>query len=596
MALFNNNWFNLNSTRRYPIDDSATGESDTGVDFPNDIIVDIRLRFPDSLCSYCSLSGINISKSIVTVTIIGHSRHPGVGSSSSSYGDQGFYPVAVISLPKPVIPGIPYRLSNFSNGVSGWIVFGEGVENNLSARFSDASQSLISVKAARAYRASPVKSIGILNSSVFLTGDVLLKSSGDLSVTIENRTINGVGVRKCVVFSLTSEGSLDNLYKKYLGKCEIRPESESCNKISVEYINDIPPDCNGNITLSFSGNGLVGQRIINNSDILGMALELPLGMAEACTKNDYLPDNDGKLPNEYVDECADIAAAEGDQDSITNCNNTNLHNSMSSSSLSSTTLPYLDTLIAEIGSASPPSHFEFINSKYERITTPHDREFPLNSSRYKGLSVLTSGSRFLAIWNDSACSDHLFAKDILNSNDNGIRASVSLTFLDSITSGAAGVIVDYATIYSDNYSAYISTYIIGVLDFPARRIKLYRWLGHSWLLVGQSDIINSLKIGSWYSLDLQKANEGNQNNYGTRRYTLKLYESYRYWLDYNAPNSPVHSPPHGTPANGYWGEPMSAYLLETLDVYTDAYSVTDGVAGFGTIGNSKVAFSYFFVG
>ena len=41
MALFNNNWFNLNSTRRYPIDDSATGESDTGLDFPNDIIVDI---------------------------------------------------------------------------------------------------------------------------------------------------------------------------------------------------------------------------------------------------------------------------------------------------------------------------------------------------------------------------------------------------------------------------------------------------------------------------------------------------------------------------------------------------------------------------
>ena len=595
MALFNNNWFNLNSTRRYPIDDSATGESDAGVDFPNDIVVDIRLRFPDSLCSYCSLSGINISKSIVTVTIMGHSRHPEEGSSSSSYGDTGVHPVAVISLPKPVIPGIPYRLSNFSDGVSGWIVFGEGIENNLSARFSNASQSLISVKAARAYRASPVKSISILNSNVSLTGDVLLKSSGDLSVTIENRTINGVGVRKCVVFSLNSEGTLENLYEKYLGKCEIRPESESCNKVSVEYINDMQPDCEGNINISFSGNGLVGQRIINRSDILGMAIELPLGMAEVCTKNDYLPDNDGKLPNEYLDECADIAAAEGDQDSLTDCNNITLYNSMSSSSLSATSLPYLDTLILELGSGYTPSHFEFINSKYERVTTLKDRGFPLNSSSYKGLSVSTSGSRFLAVWNDSACSDHSFFVDT-DVMDTGIRASVSLTFLDSITSGAAGVIVDYGTVYSDNASTYISTYIIGVLDFPARRIKLYRWLGHSWILIGQSDIINSLTIDSWYSLDLQKANEGNQNNYGTRKYTLRLYESYRYWLDYSDPNTPVSSPPDGTPANGYWGQSISSYALATLSVYTDAYSVTDGIAGFGTIGNSKVAFSYFFVG
>lgn len=591
MALFNNNWFNLNSTRRYPLEDSVTGESDAGVDLPNDIIVDIKLRFPDSLCRYCSLSGVNISKSIVTVTIVGHSVHPDTGSSSS-YGDQGFYPVAVISIPKPVIPGIPYRLSNFSDGVSGWIVFGEGIENSFSARFSNSSQALISVKAATSYKAHPVKSINILNSNVSLTGDVLLKSSGDLSVSIENRTIRGVGVRKCVVFSLNSEGALENLYKKYLGKCEIRPESESCNKVSVEYINDVQPDCNGNINLSFSGNGLVGQKIINSSNILGMAVELPLGMAEACTKNDYLPDNNGKLPNEYVDECADVAAAEGDQDSITDCNNIDFNNSISSSSLSSTSLPYLDTLISEIGSGTPPNHFEFIHSKYERIATLRDRGFPLDSSKYKGLSVLTSGSRFLAVWNDSACSDHSFIREI-DMMDTGIRASVSLTFLDSVTSGAAGVIVDYATVYSDNSKAYISTYVIGVLDFPGRRIKIYRWLGHSWLLIGQSDIINSLRIDAWYSLDLQKANEGNQNNYGTRRYTLRLYESYRYWLD---GNSPVDSPPDGTPASGYLGQSMSSYLLATVDAYADAYSVTEGIAGFGTIGNSKVAFSYFFVG
>jgi hypothetical protein len=48
MSILNNNWFNINSTRRYPVDDFATGASDEGFELPNDIITDIRIRFPRS--------------------------------------------------------------------------------------------------------------------------------------------------------------------------------------------------------------------------------------------------------------------------------------------------------------------------------------------------------------------------------------------------------------------------------------------------------------------------------------------------------------------------------------------------------------------
>jgi len=46
MPIRNANWYNLHSTRRYPLDDNATGTDDAGIRLADDILVDCHLRFP----------------------------------------------------------------------------------------------------------------------------------------------------------------------------------------------------------------------------------------------------------------------------------------------------------------------------------------------------------------------------------------------------------------------------------------------------------------------------------------------------------------------------------------------------------------------
>ena len=43
-SILNNNWYNLNSTRKYPLDDGCTGIDDVGKLFPATLITDLHLR------------------------------------------------------------------------------------------------------------------------------------------------------------------------------------------------------------------------------------------------------------------------------------------------------------------------------------------------------------------------------------------------------------------------------------------------------------------------------------------------------------------------------------------------------------------------
>jgi len=52
MAIRNQNWYNLQSTRRYPLDDISTGVDDAGAFIREDIIVDCHIRFPNTLGEY----------------------------------------------------------------------------------------------------------------------------------------------------------------------------------------------------------------------------------------------------------------------------------------------------------------------------------------------------------------------------------------------------------------------------------------------------------------------------------------------------------------------------------------------------------------
>ena len=626
MAIINNNWFNLNSTRRYPLDDLATGESDSGLDFPNDIITDLRLRFPRSAGRFASISSINCSSKIVTVTIIGHEVHPSISNVSGA--SETFSPLAVVSVPKPVIANVPYKLTSLVKGVFGWIVFGEGTEKVYSARFSNANQALLMPRVAYYYVNQPVTSVSLDNNEAVLTGDITLRAIGDLKIVKEQRSVRDIGVVDALVFRLENNATGENLYKKYLGKCQGRPESESCNKISVEYINDMSPDCNGNINLEFSRNELRGKVLID-SDMKGIAVELPLGLAEACTRNDYLPDNQGKLPNEYADECATVAALEGDPDAIAYTEDLIQANPvLSSIVLPATGLPYADDLVYTVGSETAPLRFEFVNSEYTYEETPYSRGFP-ETSPSTGLVVKSKGSRFVGVWNDEANDDHTYTSDIYYSSiapetsqsssmpiDSqslslssssvspvpptyvipierfGCRASVSFVFYQTAALGSAGVILDYSALFSESCNKYVKSYIIGALDFSAKQLKVYRWTGTTWALLARSNSIEGLTPGEWYSLDFQK---DNNDTLGDKvKYKLKLYTAVNYWADTSG-SAALYASVGSYPRVGYL-VPMSYNLIDSLDVYADSFGVTNGRAGFGTVISGSPAFSHFFVG
>lgn len=585
MSILNNNWFNLNSTRRYPIDDFATGESDEGFDIPNDIITDIRLRFPRSAGRFASISSINCSKKIVTITIVAHEYNP--SDINVSAGAETFQPLAVISLPKPVTANTPYQLNAITNGVFGWIVFGEGIEKQFSGRFSNADQAFLMPRLAYSYGSYPVTSLSIIDDAVKLTKDITLRGIGDLKVSIDNVTIAGIGLRKAMVFKLENTTSDTNLFEKYKGNCQGRPESESCKKISVEFINDMQPDCNGNIDINFDQNGIRVKELINTS-LVGLAVEMPLGLTEACTSNDYLPDQYGNLPNEYLDECADIAAAEGNPDAVAGTGNLiHANPSFSMTPVSITPTPYVDSLAYSLGDPMP-YRFEILKGKFQFEDTPYSRGFPENFTS-SGMAVASPGSRFLAIWNDHASFDHTFNKNLAVTTT-GSRVSATLAFKQLSTLGSGGVILDFVTMYVESCDKYVKTYLLGAIDFTSKRIKIFYWNGFSFTTLASSPVISSLGTGSWYSLDFQKDTADVLD--GKIKYKLRLYTSEDYWTDLGTSSS-LWQEVGGTPYPGY-STSIDSNLISSVEAYKVSDG-TDGYCGLGTVTGNPV-FSYFFVG
>ena len=640
MAVTNNNWLNANSTRRYPLDDKATGEADDGTEFPHDIVVDMRLRFPELTAKFAAISSVNCTSKIVTITISGCSEYT-LSTNEADPAPQ-FTPLAVVSLPKPVISGVPYAVRPISDGVYGWVVFGEGTERRISARFSKVSQALIAPRAALPYKSGGVKSVSANDASATLAKDVLLRAVGDLDISYGTRSVRGIGEVKAIVFRLSNQASSANLFEKYIGKCQGRPESESCKKISVEYLNNIRPDCSGNINLSFISNQISAKRIIS-TQTTGLAVEIPLGMAEVCTQNDYLPDQNGKLPNEYTDVCQAIADAAGDQDAIAETSNAVTDNpSLSSSVLASTLLPYLDALDKPVGSEEAPSHFEFINSTYFYKDTTFHRGFPAGPDT-NGLAVYSTGSRFAAVWNDPSNDSHIYQRDYPLVSTTGNRASVSFAFTPSATTGTAGVILDYCTVYSESCNKYIKAYIIGVFNLSSKRLEVYRWAGLSWILAAKSSPIPGLAGGTWYTIDFQK--DITQTSGTKVQYRLNIFYAIDYWstlipipissssavwsgsqssLSSNSSavwpelNSSLNSSSSAVwpelnsslssssesyvevnntplPAAGY-SVSMADISLGELSLYSESNGESDCLTGFGTINNGAITFSYFFVG
>lgn len=270
MPIRNNNWYDTNCQRSYPLDESATGFDDAGRPVPEDVLADLRLRFPASMGAAAWLSGLTVGDGLVTAVF---QACDGAGTPGS------FAPLAAVTVPQPVVAGVQYPLRALADGVGGWVAFGHGLSRAYTGRLSLPSQGRLMARCASAYATPPVSGLGREGAASPLRGLVTLRAGTNVSIARETRLVPaGGGTRavRAVVFRLLDPPGRD-VYRIYAGPCGGRPESGTCAGVPLESIDAATPGCDGTLEIEFRG-----VRATPFAAGGGVLLELPLGLAASC--------------------------------------------------------------------------------------------------------------------------------------------------------------------------------------------------------------------------------------------------------------------------------------------------------------------------
>lgn len=301
--LRNQAWYNENESRSYPIDDAASAIDDSGVLVRNHVLADLQVKFPREAGYYGYVGALTVTPQLVTLVILAVDTPAASSTCNTPVSSRPPVPVAAVTVLQPVEQGRHYPLDSMYPGAGGWVVFGSGVEEPdvYSARFAGVSQSMLSPKAASYYSPLPVQSVAKLRNAYELTGVVQLLGGSDVEIVSAEREIAGV-TRDVIVFRLRDtqvEGESRNVFSLYTGPCGTRPESRNCgDPAPIEYLGTVGPDCCGNVFIEFRGCALVAD-----AGALGVVVDCELGLIDACTRPNRLPDSDGNLPNSYTNYC-----------------------------------------------------------------------------------------------------------------------------------------------------------------------------------------------------------------------------------------------------------------------------------------------------
>lgn len=288
MPIRNQNWYNLQATRRYPLDDKTTGEDDAGRPIRDDIIVDCHIRYPSTVGQYLFIQGINVSASLITVVI----------GAADNLDDTECPTVAAVTIEKPAARNVNEPITAFVPGLSGWITFGPGIDTDFVGRYSTPIQTFIQQRNARPYTPLPVPSLGKDTVAEYLQGIVNIVAEAPVTATYhaeytlpkydpETGNTNVLPVQ-AIVFSTDAPTAQFNPQTFFLAPCSQRPESGTCNKPPLERINGVEPNCEtGNINIIFGG-GLNG---IPFEECGGLDILTDLGLTLACNR---VPDSEKK--------------------------------------------------------------------------------------------------------------------------------------------------------------------------------------------------------------------------------------------------------------------------------------------------------------
>jgi len=322
----NPDWYDLNSTRPYPIDDGATCVDDEGRFFPTHFIADLCLTWPEELGHYAHISAFSATDNLVTLAILVSDDLDGVTC----------VPLAMINLVKPFAIFRMQELTPLQDFTAGRIVFGPGVLDQIpySARFATPRQSYFTRKTAKPLKHQPISGVRVLYAPQACQGVVSLLGGSDIEIVRECREMpydvstldsvprsgycetegGGDGYPVVVLRLKDTEQQTDrNVLQLYQPTGLKAPESGECRVSPIEFLGPVGPDCDGNITIEFKGDFAVLSQIIGETwsedgvsvseSLCGFIIQGNVGLDELCAGVAHLPSADGALPSEYGDLC-----------------------------------------------------------------------------------------------------------------------------------------------------------------------------------------------------------------------------------------------------------------------------------------------------
>lgn len=460
------NHYNTQEQRNYPLDDTVDGIGDDGTQLPFDVLVDCRLRFPASLGSYAFVGGVTVTKNLVTLVILGAESVNAVSS---------FVPLAALTVTNPV-NGVPYAVRPLASGVGGWVVFGPGVTTrgdaapSIAIRFSGPTQSLLLPKCARAYKLPPIESIAKAGRNTALTGFVRIVGSGDVE-TAKEQVYVGDRFRDALVVRLKQLPEEPNVLAKYIGPCDLRPESRNCPRGAIESINNVVPDCNGNINISFA-------QVIS-------------GLLEACggtvlSHDVDLDDACGRYNARYepIDRCQQSFDSLDSLQIITSDSVSSIL--VSSESLPCSTLPYITTFDDEAAENFVVRSGSFI---YTGDDAPSESSASLDSLSVTDVAyTAVNGSlRNLAV---------LEACDLVSASSAVCEVAVKISPELPLRNG--GIVLNYRI--ADPLTDPHPEFFLVLLDMNVNKVRVLRFNGTMLVQEYVSPVALALAPDYWYKL------------------------------------------------------------------------------------------------
>lgn len=249
MAVRIDDWFNLNTTRRYPFDDEATLIGDDAARLPDSIIVDATIGGTREASEHTYFLGsVSVSPLIVSATIC---RFDG-GAGNTLVG---FVNVDKDTARRGTVP-VEAVVPNFN----GFISFGAAI-----ASITDLNWAASSVDQARfnercVYQTAFGVFDDVTDAAAFsgVTGVIDLVTTNPDVLSISTGTVDG---KNAIFIGLNEKGDRGfSIHRNFISPCDVSPDSNTCVVDSITSINGIQPTCaDGRITFNFISTAVDGS-------------------------------------------------------------------------------------------------------------------------------------------------------------------------------------------------------------------------------------------------------------------------------------------------------------------------------------------------